>query len=146
MNNSPAEIIRGLLTGSSGSYFTDPDSHLAWPLFVAALPDQPDNAGCLYDTAGVIQTRLLASGYYVQTYGLQLKVRGLKYSGNSGVYPLISVVRDFMRAVNRTPVIVGTNSYKVDTVNLSSPVASLGQDEKRRAMCSVNFLVHLIDL
>jgi hypothetical protein len=142
--NSPAEIARALLTVPSSSYFTDPNAKLSWPLFVAAFPDQPDNGGCVMDTHGMIQGNLKASGFVIQSHGLQLKVRGLNYSGTNGVYPLTEAVRLFLSKVRRQPVMVGSNPYVIDAVKLTSPVVSMGQDEKRRATCSANFLLHLI--
>lgn len=144
--NSPAEIARALLTIPSFSYFTDPNAKQSWPLFVAAFPDQPDRAGVIMDTHGMIQGNLKSSGFVIQSYGLQLKVRGGEnnYSGTNGVYPLIEATRLYLSKVRRVPVMVGFNQYIIDAVKLTSPVVSMGQDEKRRPTCSANFLLHLI--
>lgn len=140
MKNTPAEILQGYLTAQSGATFTQPSGSL-WPLFVSAMPDQPDDAGSIYDTTGVIYSRLLASGFVIESYGIQLKVRSLIYRD---AYRLASETADTLSKVSRTIVNLGGNMYTIDTVRKTSPVLSMGQDEKRRALCSVNFLLMLI--
>lgn len=146
MIHTPAEILRAFILAQSGAVYSDPvaSPQLAWPLYVSALPDGtgiPNNAAALYDTSGEIQSRLLRSGSIIESFGVQLKNRATLYSD---AYSLTSSVADSLSKISRPIVMVNGLSYTIDTVRRTSSIISMGQDEKRRAMCSVNFLMMLI--
>src|SRR5678816_1809962 len=50
-----------------------------WPVFVGYLPDLPDNAICVYDTAGRLDGRIMRTGEQIEHAGIQTRVRGLNY-------------------------------------------------------------------
>lgn len=144
MIHTPAEIIRAYLIGESGATFTDPGLNFAWPLYVSEMPDGtgvPDVAGAVYDTPGIIHSRFLASGLVIESFGLQLKTRSLVYTD---AFKLCHTTAYALSKVNRVIVNVSGTNYTIDTVRRTSSVLSLGQDEKRRASCSVNFMLMLI--
>lgn len=143
---SPASILETLLTEGSGALFSDPTSNPTgeWPLFVSALPDGPgvpNDVGCLYDTAGVTLASLLASGFNVGKFGVQLKTRA---TVSSDSFSIIESARMFLSKINRRQIAVGSTNFTVDTVRQTSPVLSVGQDERRRAMHTLNLYVHLL--
>ena len=70
----PADIIRQLLldlglVALSGN----------WTTFVSFLPESPDYAVCVYDTAGKPDGRIMSTGEQIIHQGIQIRVRGLSY-------------------------------------------------------------------
>lgn len=145
LTKSPAEIIQAMLVAESGALFSDPDDNLAWPLYVSSMPDGtgiPDDCGAIFDTRGRLLHRLLTSGKQIQSYGVQIKTRAINY-GN-GYTRLAQIFKEFTK-VSRRNVMIGIESFLIDTIMPSSPVISAGQDERRRAFATVNFLILFIE-
>ncbi len=67
---SPADVIRKLLI-DNGEEEGD--------VFVSLLPDDPDEAICVYDTPGTSDGRLMATGEQIEHKGIQVRVRGKDY-------------------------------------------------------------------
>jgi len=143
--NTPAEILKALLIQPSAALFTDPEDATAWPLYISAMPDGTgveENCGAVYDTEGRVVTRLLASGTVIVLPGCQIKVRALDYAVG---YSRLKDVSEELSAVKyRTPITIGLNSYRIDSIIQTSPVISMGQDPLRRAMFSLNVLLALV--
>ena len=72
---SPAEIVRQLLVDTGHGSVAG-----TWPVFVSFMPDEPDAALCVYDTAGEMDGRLMHNGEQIEHPGIQVRVR-------SGLYP-----------------------------------------------------------
>src|ERR1700722_9361815 len=142
--NAPSEILRALILAPSHSSFTDPNLALVWPLFVSALPDQPNAAACIFDTDGRLYSRSLGTGRNEVAYGLSFQTRSLIYSAAYQI--LDNVEKGQLNKVRRQTVVIGVNSYIVDCVMVQGPIISMGQDEKRRAMFSLNLLMTLIEM
>lgn len=146
LQNSPAEIMQELLITGSGAVFTDPNANGPWSLYISVMPDGEgvqDNAGAVTDTDGIISARLLASRQNIVLYGAQIRVRSRDY--NTG-FTLLSGVSRALEKVKNHGVAIGGNSYTIDTLRQTSAVISMGQDEQRRYMFSLNILVCLINL
>lgn len=152
--SSPATIIGGLLIAYyPDCKFQNPDivvsingggsssSALPLSLFVASMPDQPDESLCAYDTEGVLRRRLLASGQWVQDYGVQLKLRQWGYDAG---YNRLKGITTWFAKVRRQPIVINGITYTVDSTLQTSSVLAIGQDEKRRQMFTLNLLVGLI--
>lgn len=74
--SSPALVIRRWLIDSGLA----PDSGSApWAPFAAFLPDNPDTAIGIYDTTGVLQGRIMATGEQIEKPGVQVRVRSADY-------------------------------------------------------------------
>jgi hypothetical protein len=146
LTNTPAEIMREQMISGSGALFDDPNAtNPTWPLYVSELPDGtgiPDNAAAVYDTEGVIFSRLLASGRVLQGYGIQIKIRGRTYSQ---AYSLLYTTASALAKLKNVPVSIDGNNYAIETFRQTSGVISMGQDEKRRALCSLNGILSLIE-
>lgn len=150
MNNTPAQILANFLFNYSPSgeypFFTDPVENpgKTWPLYISEMPDEkpgvPMQVGAIYDPEGRVIAGLLASGKKVQSFGIQIKLRSNDYTDS---FAYLTQVCEYLAAVKMHPVAVGGNSYTIDTVRQTSNVMSMGQDEKRRALVSVNFLMML---
>lgn len=142
----PSDVLKAFLIASSGALFSDPvvTPGQPWPLYVSSLPDGagiPDDVAAVYDTEGIIPHRLLASGTNAQKFGLQLKARSLNPPDS---FNLLDATAVTLSKLKRPVVAVGSTNFTVDTVIQTSPVLSIGQDERRRALHTVNFYLMLI--
>ncbi len=144
LQNSPAAILRQWAVTGSTSLFTMPEDNSEWPMSVEAMPDGegvPDEYATMRDTSGVFIGRILDSKRNVYTYGIQIKVRSLS---SPGAYAILSELCGRMEEIHFEEVVIGDNTYIIDVVNQPGPILSLGQDEARRSMYTVNVLLMLI--
>ena len=73
--NPNADIIRALIIGAGlGS------ASGSWPVFVGFLPDRPDNAILVMDTAGKLDGRIMRTGEQIAKPGIQVRLRSLDYA------------------------------------------------------------------
>ncbi len=115
---SPANIIRELLM--------DLDSG-QWTIFVSFLPGVPDEAICIYDTAGKIDGRLMSTGETIEHPGIQIRVRGRDYEGTWE--KVVSIVK-ILDSIKRIPVVFSEEeAYIVHSVSRHGAVIPLGIDE-----------------
>ena len=144
MIHSPAQILAILLTQDSGAPFTDPTLQLPWSLFVSVLPDEEgrrDDIGAVFDTTGIVTLRMM-SGNDCPRYGVQLRARALSYPE---VFRKLGEAWARLRDVHRQAVEVDGTTYTIDTITRTSPIISMGQDDKRRANASLNVTLSLIE-
>lgn len=74
--SSPAQVIRRLLIQLTLA----PDSQTAaWAPFTAFLPDEPDTALAVYDTAGTHNGRIMRTGEKIEHPGVQIRFRSSNY-------------------------------------------------------------------
>lgn len=74
--SSPAQVIRRLLIQLTLA----PDSQTAaWAPFTAFLPDAPDTALVVYDTAGTQNGRIMRTGEKIEHPGIQIRFRSSTY-------------------------------------------------------------------
>lgn len=141
MTHSPAKVLAELLTEDSDSLFTDPTLKLAWPLYTSSMPDGSGvaaNVGCVYDTAGRLDARLLANGVELWSYGVQLKIRAGVYADGWTKAKLLS---DLLSLMHNATVVIGSNSYLIECFINTSSVLFIGYDESRRPSFTINGLV-----
>lgn len=74
--SSPAQVIRRLLIQLN---LAPNDQTSAWAPFVAFLPDDPDTALVVYDTAGTQNGRLMRTGEKIEHPGIQIRFRSSNY-------------------------------------------------------------------
>lgn len=136
MNHSPSKVLSTYLIAAG--LFTD-DRGEDWALFISGMQDKPSKAGCLYDTAGVKDGRLMTTGEAIFHYGNQLRVRGLNYQTTRA--KLQAVVND-LREVQNEEVTIGTDTYTIVAVSRTSDILFLGAEDgsKRRKVFVCNFL------
>ena len=129
MTHSPAHILKTYLQAQG--FGTDPPSEGVWPTYVSSLPStdgDPDDALALYDTAGVLDGRIMRTGESVIHHGLQLRVRSRSYAT---AYQKIQEITADLDAVSRALVTIGSNSYIVQSITRTTGVISLGESELR---------------
>ena len=132
---SPAEIIAAILAESSS----------AWPTYVSALPAGTeaeageDNVVAVYDTAGLLSFRTTPALANYFRYGVQVRVRATDYS--TAWAHIVGIAALLAGVLNYTVTMPDGTTQTVNLVTQTSTPLSLGQDAKRRAGLTLNFLV-----
>ena len=137
--HSPAMIVRQLLL-SLGLGATSS----TWTVFVAALPESPDEAICVYDVAGRPVGRLMVDGTRIIHPGITVRVRGREYPATWNKANDIALAFD---SVWRTVVAMSaTESYLVLNISRAGSILPLGVEEeggRRRHDLTVNAMLTL---
>lgn len=134
--SSPADILCSLLEAEGISESGD------WSLFVAFMPDTPDQAICIYDTEGRKDGRLMGSGEMIGHSGIQVLVRCLDYQTGWRKAQAIAVLFDGVRKDSVDMDSEGV--YIIDNVSRTAPVESIGLEEinnRRRQQFVINAFV-----
>lgn len=125
MTTSAARVIRQLLGDlNHGSL-----SNGTWPIFVGFLPNSPDNALCVYDTAGVMDGRVMRSGERVEHPGVQIRVRALDYLAARTKAIDIATALD---AQIRTEITVDALTYRINNISRAGAILPVGVEETDR--------------
>jgi hypothetical protein len=124
---SLAELIAQHLVDSSAA--VRPSSVGDWPVFVRKLPDQPNQALCIYDTGGTIDGRLMKAGTTIIHPGYQIRVRSLS---NQTAFDKIKAIENLLDAIKATEVTFESVAYVIDGTHRTSGVAYLGEDDNKR--------------
>lgn len=138
--SSAAEVLRELLIEQGLG--TLPTLAQAWPIYVSFLPDEKDNALCIYDVAGRLDGRLMATGEQIEHKGFQVMVRGTTYTE---VWEKVQAVALAFDAIEGSAVAVDSaNAYTLNNVSRSGCPVSLGLEEvgdRRRYVFTINGVV-----
>jgi hypothetical protein len=119
MIDSPADIVRKWLTDAA---IADSD----WPIYTARMPDKPDNALTVYDTAGLLEPRFHNTGERVEHYGCQIKVRHIDYGPG---FTKARAIADALDALYNQSVTWNTTNYIIRVATRTSPVLTLGPEK-----------------
>lgn len=132
---SPAEVLRVALVAYAVGVL--PSAGGDWPIYVGHLPDEPDDAICVYDTGGVRNGRLQGSGTSIEKPGWQIRVRA---DAHTDAHAKMKEVQGILDTIRRLQVVVGGVGYTIAAVTQTSGVLSLGQepDAKRRIAFTLN--------
>jgi hypothetical protein len=136
---SPSDIVRQLLV-DLGHVAVGIEE--AWSGFVGFLPASPDSALCFYDTAGVLNGRLMKTGEQIEHRGIQITVRGASYTETWWKAESIARALD---AVKGSSVAMDSESiYILHNVSRSGAILPVGVEEegdRRRHLFTVNATV-----
>jgi hypothetical protein len=135
--SSPADIVRQLLldlglSASAGK----------WVTYVGFLPDTPDNALCVYDTAGIPDGRIMRTGRQIVHEGIQIRVRGLSYPEVWVKAKMIAVGLDALHKV--LVALSSAEAYTLLNVSRTGDIIPAGIEEeggRRRHHFTVNAVV-----
>ncbi len=133
--STAADVVRELLT-NLGIGAEGPSG--PWPVFVGFLPDRPDNAVCIYDTAGKLDGRIMRSGEQVEHPGIQVRVRGLEYVETREKTEEIARALD---AQVRTAITVApSQNHIIHNISRSGGIIPIGMEEtdRRRYSFTIN--------
>ncbi len=126
--NSPAEIIRAalvVLAAGTRPGAATPPTPPVWPIYVGHMPNDPDNAVCIHDTAGRPDGRIMRGGETIQKPGWMVHVRGLDHPT---AYARIDLIRRTMDGIRNFVVAVDGNRYSIESITQLGGILSLGQE------------------
>lgn len=116
----------------------------SWKTHIGFLPEVPDSAICVYDTAGKMDGRLMADGKQIVHPGIQIRVRGISYAAARAKVDAIALA---LSAVYFVSVAIDSNTaYTVQNVSQQGDIMSLGMEEegdRRRHYFTYNATVTL---
>lgn len=144
MNHSPADICRRLLIGLG--QLTDPlpwetGVGLAWPGFVSAEPNVPDNCVTLKDTQGSDDGRVMTDGEPQDHFGFQVRVRG---TDHAAAWAKADAIRTALAmSVDNRTVSIDASTYTVHAIARIGQAINLGKDTptSRRSLFTINAVV-----
>lgn len=137
-NHSGAEILRAdLIVGGIGVLFSKATGPASWPIYTTHMPDNPDNALCVYDTGGRREGRVMRTGESVGKPGWQISARAEVFRVGMAK---ANVIAAYLDSILRNTVSVDGVSYLIQAVKQTSMVLSIGQepDGKRRNLFTLN--------
>lgn len=115
-----------------------------YQLFYSYLPDDPDNAIAIFDTAGRLDGRMMRTGEQIEHYGIQITIRGRNYVE---AWRLANSIATYLDAVKKeTVVIPGGDTYILHNVSRSGAVIPVGIETvntRLRRIFSINMTVTL---
>jgi hypothetical protein len=100
-----------------------------WGLFMAFLPDDPDNAICVYDTAGIMDGRMMRTGERIEHPGIQIRVRGPVYKDTWEKANLIALALD---TVQKNVVTTEEEDYIIHNVSRTGAIIPVGVEDAGR--------------
>lgn len=123
--NPPSEDIKDMIEDSSSGL-----SHVfGTDLFIASMPDTPDNCVCIYDTGGSPM-----GPFSYEAPNVQINVRNNAYQAG---YDIARDLKYYLHhKENET-----WNSTRYILIDLRSDILFLGQDENNRYEWSMNFRI-----
>lgn len=122
-----------------------PQDNAAWPCYFGDEPDSPDNCLTVFDTDGKMQGREHITGEVQESNGFQVRVRCDPTQLTEGYAKLKSICQFFDLQVLRTLVPMGDHTYRIQAINRTSDVLSLGRESttSKRRVYVVNAMVSL---
>lgn len=99
----------------------------SWPVFIAFLPDFPDNAIIVYDTAGILDGRIMATGEQIEHPGFQIRIRGPEYPVVLSKVSDIALGIDSQRKVSVALSV--SEAYTVHNISRTGAPIPLGLEE-----------------
>ncbi len=123
-----SEDVKDILLGISSLALT-----YATDLFIAEMPDKPDNAVCIFDTGGYNPE----ANYVYQRPTIQVRVRGAK-GAYTAAHEQIQAIRDELHALTDTTI----NGARYVGIWQEGDIISAGPDDNKRPNVTVNFRIH----
>jgi len=123
LQDSPALIVRQLLVDLGLAMIpVIPIVSNSWPVYYSFLPDQPDQAICVYSTTGIKQGRFQVSGATQIHHGIQVVVR----SRTAAEQKARAIYKALDEQVANAVVDVGDSTYEVQAVSHAGEVREVG--------------------
>lgn len=127
--HSPAEVLAAaLVLGGQGTQAPPPGTTSppdVWPVYIGHLPQTPDAAICVYDTAGFGEGRIQRTGETLRKPGWQIRVRASTYPAAS---TRIRQIQQHLDTIRMLGVEVDARRYTIAAVTQTSDVLPLGQE------------------
>ena len=142
--HSPARVIRKYLLDVLEGVRVEGTED--WPIFVSSLDDTeetPDQAICVYDTAGILDGKSMKSGETYTHYGISIRVRSIDFDlGWKKTKQLFEVLSEAQGEL----VVLDAAAYRIRAVSLTSGIITLGESETRgRRNWTLNAITSIIN-
>lgn len=149
--HSPSEILVQLLIdmGLAGNPVDGngaPVSPLpSWPVYDSSEPDGPDNCITVYDTTSRLSGRASPTGYVMEHFGAQIRIRGLNKPTAWEKARNIAVTLDESFGAYRRYVTIGSSIYLVQSVNRTGGVQRMGKETptSKRFVYTINVMTQI---
>lgn len=142
---SPADVLSQLIEDFDPLEL----SITGYTKFVSFLPNSPDAAICLYDTAGKPDGRVMRTGEQIEHPGVQIYLRHLSYPVG---WAKLKEIADALSTVKNDFVLFDSDEvYVVNNISRAGTILALGIEDlgpngsgdRRRHQFTVNLLVTL---
>lgn len=120
---------------------SNPGTGNLWPAYINFLPEQPDEALCVFDTVGEVQGREMRGGQWLEKPGIQIMIRAKTNANgvNRGLKIINALKELYMFNVTLTS---PTKQYQIHSFQRTSPTYPLGQEEGgSRLLYTLNGLI-----
>ena len=120
---------------------TAPSADSSWPVFVSFLPDEPNNAICVYDTVGNKVGRKM-DGTNLKFPACQISIRSNGY--NVG-WVKADAIESFLEGLSDEEVTIGSNVYEIQAVMQQGTINAIGPEPEgqRRDSFTINVLLEI---
>jgi len=138
----PSEIVWKYMVDLA-NLFTNPADDDDWPLFVGMMPDGNDVAnecGAVYNTAGYVEGKNMRSEID-QHFGIQVRVRS--FSESDGYDQMVAVEKGLIDVYNQDVTFTSGETWKINNFYQTSPIISLGVDDRRRFNFTLNYALSM---
>lgn len=142
MTHLPPQIIVEILI--QDGIVSRTSAKAAWPGYVQEMPDENNNAVCVYGTMGTLDARDPRTGEVVRHNGIQIIVRGLDDPTGAAK---AEEINQKLAVIKRRYVGVGSRQYRVNAAANISEVIRLGQEKDRsRVRFTMSCLVSIEEI
>lgn len=136
---SPADVIAQFLIDEN---LASSDIAAEWYVYVSFLPQEPNDALCIYDTSGKMDGRIMRTGEQIVHPGIQVMVRHANYVTAWNKADALARAFD---AVRKTSVALDSeNNYILHNVSRTGDIMHVGAElegDRRRHLFTVNAIV-----
>jgi Bacteriophage minor capsid protein len=136
----PSDIIRRALIALG--HGNDPPN-TTWPIYIALLPDVPDNAAVVYDQTGRDRGRNM-TGERTEMHGIQVVIRSKSTQYIEGYVKSRNIAVAFDN-FSQYEITISGHRYVIWSATRTTEVIDAGQEEtvSKRRMFSVNAVVNI---
>ena len=139
ITDSLAMILRQLIIDvGEGSHPVD-NAGDEWPVYVGSLPEDYDEAICVYDTSGTLSARMFVGGNWVRAEhpGFQIRVRAREYDDG---YEKLAEICEILDSIQAYSVTVNSTDYVVYALTRTGTIMVMGLEpgNRRRFAFTVN--------
>lgn len=139
MIHLPSEVLQHALAKAGYGVLRSQKPQGAWPVHAEHLPTAPDNAICVYTTAGIKDGRRMG-GVTDRHQGWQIRIRAVDLRT---ALVKAAEIEAWLDTVLRLPVTVADRDYTIQAVTQTTGVTPLGQEPtgQRRDEVVLNGLI-----
>ena len=143
LDHTPAQIIQYMLEDLSlATLPSNGQGASDWPVFLSGLPNDPDNAIMVRDTAGIQNGRFMTDGEQQENFGFTIVIRSNKYTTAFTKAKAIKIA--LQETVLRTSVTIGSDVYLIQAIHPESgPIDAGKEEESQRRLVTVNAVVNV---